>query len=704
MNIRNTIITRIGIIYILMFLFAIIAVVKIFAVQKINTQKWKKTADNLNRHTVVVKASRGNICADDGNIIATSVPAFFVRIDLGSEGVRKVYARQSDSLALMLSQMFRDLPKAEYKRRLDAAYRQKNRGFMLTPRKVDYNELQEIKKFPILRRGQYAGGRIIEMESRRIRPLGNLAARTIGDLNRGVSTTSASDAGATGLEWAFEDYLRGESGISFKQNLSGRWVERPEIEPKDVYDVVTTLNLKIQDIAESSLKEQLLKSQASWGTVVLMEVGTGEIKAISNLGKAKNGKYQEIMNYAIGDGGCYEPGSTFKLMSLMAAIDQGLVDTSDVFDTGNGLWKYKGRPIYDSDYGHAVHGKMSVREIFEKSSNVGVAKIVTSCYEKTPGAYVERILKFGLDKQLGMEIRGEGIPYFKTPGDKNWWGTTLAWMSYGYEVKLTPLQILTFYNAVANNGKMIKPILVRSIKENGGTVKSFSTKVLNSSIASRGTINKARKMLEGVCERGTGKDIKSPNFRIAGKTGTAQVSRGSEGYGGGNYLASFVGYFPAEKPVYSMIVTIKGPKGAYYGGSVAGPVFLDIAEKVYAGFLEPVRVKEEKITERLPDVKGGTIEDMETVCDELDVDNDRKGPRSSFGKAIKEEDRIVIKSGEMPENRVPDVRGMGISNAVYLLEKAGLRVQVNGLGKVRSQSMTPGSKFLRGQTINLQVG
>ncbi len=704
MNIRNTIVTRIGVIYILMLLVAIVAVLKIFTVQKINTQKWKKTADNLNRNTITVKAVRGNICADDGNILATSVPAFYVRMDMGAEGVRKVFSQKCDSLALMLSRMFRDLPKEEYRRRLTVAYRENNRGYMLTPRKIDYNELQEMKKFPILRRGQYGGGRIIEMESRRIRPLGNLAARTIGELNRGEATAAAGDAGSTGLEWAFEEYLKGKQGVSYKQNLSGRWVERPEIEPEDGYDVFTSLNLKIQDIAESSLREQLQKSQASWGTVVMMEVETGEIKAISNLGITKSGNYQEIMNYAIGDGGCYEPGSTFKLMSLMAAIDEGLIDTSDVFDTANGLWKYKGKPIYDSDYGHAVHGKMSVKQIFEKSSNVGVAKIITTCYEKNPKAYVDRILKFGIDKQLGMEIRGEGIPYFKSPEDKNWWGTTLAWMSYGYEVKLTPLQILTFYNAVANHGKMIKPIIVTGIKENGSTVKSYHTRVINSSIASRGTIHKARKMLEGVCERGTGKDIRSSSFKIAGKTGTAQVSRGSEGYGGGNYLASFVGYFPADRPAYSMIVTIKGPKGAYYGGSVAGPVFLDIAEKVYASFLEPGKPKEEEIQPRLPEVKGGKIEDMETVCDELDVNNDIEGSRSSYGKAVKEEDRIILKQGEVYENKVPDVRGMGISNAVYLLEKAGLRVQVSGLGKVKSQSMTPGSKFMKGQTINLQLG
>lgn len=703
MNIRSTILTRITVIYFLMLSFAILTISQIFTVQNVKTERWKKTADNLNHNTILVKSNRGNICTDDGNIIATSVPAFYVRIDFGAEGVRRVYAQKSDSLALMLSKMFRDHTKEEYKRRLDAAYRQKNRGYMLTPRKVDYNELQEMKNFPILRRGQYGGGRIITMESRRIKPLGNLAARTIGDLNPAGSDDATIEAGITGIECSFEDYLKGKAGVSYKQNLSGRWIERPEIVPKEGYDVITTINLKIQDIAESALEEQLIKSRAEWGTAVVMEVETGEVKAISNLGITKNGNYREIMNYAIGDGGCYEPGSTFKLVSLMAAMDQGLIDTSDVFDTGTGRWEYKKKPIYDSDYGHGEHGKMTVKQIFEKSSNVGVAKIITSCYEKDPGKYVDRILKFGLDKPLGVEIKGEGIPYIKTPDDKSWWGTSLAWMSYGYEVKLTPLQILAFFNAVANDGKMIKPLLVKEIRDNGSTVKRFETKILNPMIASRKTINRARKMLEGVCESGTGKELKSKNFRIAGKTGTAQVSRGAAGYGK-DHLASFVGYFPAEKPIYSMIVTVKGPRGTYYGSTVAGPVFMNIAEKVYASFLLPDDDNEQVSEEKLPDIKGGVIGEIETVCDELDIKNDVEGSRSSLGKVISKEEKVTLIPYEIPPDKVPDVRGMGPSNAVYLLEKTGLRVQIYGMGKVKSQSMPPGSGFKRGQTINLTLG
>ena len=420
------------------------------SVQKIKNERWEQIAKNLEENTVIVKPNRGNICAGDGSVLATSVPGYYVRIDLAAEGVKRVFRDENDSLAHYLANFFRDMPKSEYKRRLNEAYKSGNRGFMLTPRKVDYQELQKIKKFPILRRGRFGGGMLIEQENKRVNPLGTLALRTIGDLNKGAYGGVHGHIGYTGLEGAYEQYLKGVDGISYRENLSGRWITRIEIEPQNGMDVITTIDLKLQDIAESALMKQLQATGADWGTTILMEVKTGEVKAVSNLGK-ENGIYVENYNYALGHAGCYEPGSTFKLISLMVALEDGLIDTSTVFNTGNGVWKYKGRTIYDSDYRYGGHGEMTVKQIFEKSSNVGVAKIITSCYENKPKDYVNRIYNFGLNKPLGLEIQGEGKPFFKYPGDNDWWGTTLAWMSYGYETKMTPLQILTFYNAVAND-------------------------------------------------------------------------------------------------------------------------------------------------------------------------------------------------------------------------------------------------------------
>ena len=676
------------------------------SVQQIKNERWEQIAANLEKNTLIVQPNRGNICADDGSVLATSVPGYFVRIDLVAEGVQRVFHEESYSLAYHLSRFFGDNSQREYLRRLTAAYRAGNRGFMLTPRKVDYRELQQIKKFPILCRGRYGGGMIIEQENKRLNPLGVLALRTIGGLNKGAYGGVHGNIGYTGLEGAFEQYLKGKDGISYKENLSGRWVTRTEIEPKDGMDVITTINIKLQDIAESALHKQLHEMKADWGTAILMDVQTGEIKAMANLGK-ENGDYFENYNYALGHAGCYEPGSTFKLVSLMAAMEDGRVDTSDVFDTGSGVWKYRDRTIYDSDWRYGGHGEMTVKQIFEKSSNVGVAKIITSCYEKNPKDYVDRVYSFGVNKPLGLEIAGEGKPFFKYPGDSDWWGTTLAWMSYGYESKMTPLQILTFYNAVANDGKMVKPRLVKEIRDKGMLVKQFRPEIINPMIVSKETLGKAQAMLEGVCETGTGRSLQNPYFKTAGKTGTAQVATGQEGYQEGMYLASFAGYFPADNPRYSMIVTVNNPRaGTYYGGTVAGPVFKKIAEKVYDSqiLIEELREVEEEKNTTLPEIKKGKSTDIIKLAEELKIVGIAGNPATTLADVKKENEGVVLTNANLPAGAVPDVRGMGASDAIFVLENSGLQVEVNGVGKVKKQSITPGAKFSRGQTIYLTLG
>ncbi len=708
MDIRKAIISRIAFIYFLLLLFGLLIIYKMFSVQQIKNERWEKIAKNLKKNTVKIAPNRGNICADDGSVLATSVPGYYVRIDLAAEGVKRVFSNQSDSLAWYLSSFFGDASQRTYQRRLKAAYNSGNRGFMLTPRKVDYHELQQIKKFPILRRGRFGGGRIIEQENKRLNPLGTLALRTIGDLNKGAYGGVHGNIGYTGLEGAYEQYLKGEEGISYKENLSGRWVTRTEIEPRDGMDVITTLNIKLQDLTENALYNQVKKRRADWGTAILMEVETGEIKAIANLGK-ENGDYTENYNYALGHQGCNEPGSTFKLVSLMAAMEDGLIDTSDVFDTGNGIWKYKGQVIKDSDWEYGGHGEITVKKIFEKSSNVGVAKIITSSYNNNPENYVDRIYNFGLNKPLGLEIKGEGEPFFKYPGDSDWWGTTLAWMSYGYESKMTPLQVLTFYNAVANNGRMVKPRLVKEIRNNGMLVKQFKTEVLNPMITNKATLGKARKMLEGVCESGTGRSLQNPWFSIAGKTGTAQVASGQGGYDEGVYLASFVGYFPAGNPKYSLMVTIYNPRGGvYYGGSVAGPVFREVAEKVYAARILFEETPDENQTEpaepQLPSIKKGNPQNIIRLAQEFNIQNIDGEQTATVVNAEKKNNRIILNENKLEPDVVPDVRGMGASEAVFILENAGLRVKLKGVGKVKVQSLKPGSRFNRGAYVYLTLG
>jgi cell division protein FtsI (penicillin-binding protein 3) len=706
-DIRKSIVSRIAIIYFFLLIFGLVVIFKLISVQQIKNERWEQIAKNLKENTVNIDPNRGNICADDGSVLATSVPGYFVRIDLAAEGVKRVYNNESDSLAWYLSNFFKDATRQEYNQRLNAAYKNGNRGFMLTPRKVDYQELQQIKKFPILRRGRFGGGMIIEQENQRITPLGSLALRTIGDLNKGAYGGVHGNIGYTGLEGAYEQYLKGKEGISYRENLSGRWVARIEIEPQDGMDVITTLNVKLQDITESALLHNLEKHSADWGTAILMEVESGKIKAIANLGK-ENGGYTENYNYALGNQGCYEPGSTFKLVSLMAAMEDGLIDTCDVYDTGSGVWKYRDRTIYDSDYRYGGHGEMTVKQIFEKSSNVGVAKIITSAYEKNPKNFVDRVYGFGLNKPLGLEIKGEGKPFFKYPGDADWWGTTLAWMSYGYESKMTPLQVLTFYNAVANDGRMVKPMLVKEIRDKGVLVRQYKSEVLNPMIATRETIGKAQKMLEGVCEYGTGQSLQNSWFKIAGKTGTAQVATGQGGYQKGMYLASFAGYFPADNPKYSLIVTINNPRsGAFYGGSVAGPVFKEIAERVFAArnlFEESDQEPETHEIPVLPEIKKGPSENIIRIAHDLKIENLTGQPATALASVKKVDGKLVLDEMEIPSGKVPDVRGMGATDAIFILENAGLRVKIKGVGKVKVQSLQPGSGYSRGAYVYLTLG
>lgn len=697
MGIRKTILSRIAIVYFVLFLFGVVVIFKMISVQQIKNDRWQKIEKNLSNNTVIVPPVRGTICANDGSVLATSVPGYLIRIDLASQGVKRVFDKECDSLAYYLSAFYKDASKNQYKRKLQSAYNTGNRGLLLTPTKIDYTQLQQFKNFPILRRGRFGGGMIIEQENKRINPLGILAARTIGSMNKAGALTPVP-IGHNGLERAYEMYLRGEDGVSYKQNISGRWITRSEIEPANGMDLITTIDVKMQDITESALYSQVVKSNPEWATAVLMEVKTGEIKAIANLGMTKDG-YAERDNYALGYRGCYEPGSTFKLVSLMVALEDGVVDTSDVYDTGNGYWASE--KIYDD---HAC-GKVTVKQILEQSSNIGTAKVILSNYKNNPRDYVDRVYSFGIHKPLGLELPGEGQPYIKYPGNADWWGTTLGRMSYGYDLRLTPLQVLNFYNAVANDGKMVKPQLVKEIRNNGALVRKYQTEYINPMIASKQTISKAQAMLKGVCQNGTGRGVQGKHFKVAGKTGTARVAReDGAGYVQGAYYASFVGYFPADDPKYSLIVTFKRPRNSIYGAAVAGPVFKEISEKVFAGEVIAGAIEEEeKENEDTPQIKSGQSEDILELAEELGLGNVQGEPTSIMAAVSTNDNLVVLSEKEIPAGTVPDVRGMGASNAIYLMENAGLKVKIKGIGKVKKQSLNPGSKYRTGQTVYLAL-
>lgn len=707
MEIRKAILTRFGVVYAAIVLFCLYMIVRVLIIQ--HTPRWDREAQKLEIKEFALSARRGDICAADGSPLATSVPYYELRMDMGAPGLARDFYSKVDSLSLCLSRFFRDKSAAAYKSELRRAFSQQKHYFLINPKKVSYADLQVIKKFPILRRGRNKGGLMPEQSDERVYPSGNLALRTLGKLTKETAEGSKGNAGAFGLEQSFEKELKGEDGIAVKQNMSGRWFIISKDDPEDGKNIVTTLDVKMQDQVTYALKLQMEKSRAQYGTAILMEVKTGDIKAIANFGENSKGQliggYQ---NYAIGNAGCSEPGSTFKLASLMAAIEDDKIDTSTIVETGNGIWKYKDREIKDSDYKKGGHGKISAKHVFELSSNIGVAKLILQSYAGHEKDFISRVRKMGMFEKLGLGIQGEAKPYINQPGDKTWSGISLAQISYGYELKVTPLQTLTFYNAVANGGCMMKPRLVKGITENGNVREKIGTEKLKWSICSARTLRMAHAMLEGVVTNGTAKGLETKAYKIAGKSGTAQVANNKDGYSKGGqkiYQSSFVGYFPAGDPKYSCIVVINDPKGGdYYGSSVAGPVFKQISDYVYAyelGLNEDVKLPKTKIENDIPGGTAGRKKDIAKVLDELDILNGFAFTKSEWVEAKPDEDGLALSNREIKKGMVPNVRGMGATDAVYLLENNGLKVSVRGRGKVKSQSVRAGTKIQRGQSIVL---
>ena len=712
MDIRKAILFRFSVMYAITLGFAFWIILNVILIQA--SPKWGEKGLRMEVKEVPIKARRGDICAADGSPMATSVPYYELRMDLEAPGVKEVFHRDIDSLAICLSRLLRDKSPGAYRAALTRAYNTKQRYYQVSPKKVSYMDLEKVKQFPIFRRGRNKGGLIPHQENKRVYPFGTMAIRTLGKLNKGVGDGEDGGAGAFGIEQAFEEELRGVDGLALQQNLSGRWLVISTDDPKDGYNVETTLDVKIQDQTMYSLRNMIERTRAEYGTAIVMEVETGDIKAIANFGRNSSGKLIDgYQNYALGNAGCSEPGSTFKLVSMMAAMDDGKIDTSTIVDTGNGLWNYKKQWVRDSDYDKTGgHGKILARKAFELSSNVGVAKLITQAYTGHEKRFVERIRDFGFDEIPEIGLKGMGEPYIKSPGDKFWSGVTLAWMSFGYELKITPLQTLMFYNAVANDGKMMKPRLITAITENGRTLESFGNEVLHRSICSGSTLDKVHVMLEGVVENGTAKNIKSKAYKIAGKTGTAQVANRKDGYnhkGQKVYQSSFVGYFPAENPQYSCIVVINGPKGGnYYGGSVAGPVFRQIADYVYAyelGLREEFEPAKKKVEPDYPGMVAGRKKDLTRVLDELDIRDGWVFNKSEWVEAKNDDDDgLALTNREIKPGILPNVKGMGATDAVYLLENMGLRVSTRGAGKVRAQSLRAGDHFRKGQHIVLTLG
>ncbi|NEN22972.1 transpeptidase family protein [Cryomorpha ignava] len=700
---ENNIISKAYIVFIAICIFSLLIVGKILFIQFVNGEKWESKVAHITTDLREITPVRGNIYADNRNMLATSVPIYEIRMDMLADGLSdEDYFQNIDSLCVALSKLFDDKPASAYKAEFAKARKAGNRYYRVKSN-VDYDQVQKAQDFPIWKRGRFKSGVIFEKRTIRLMPFKELANRTVGYEREGVQPV--------GIEGAYNSVLSGKPGARYEKRLAGGiWMpltDHNEVEPEDGCDVYTTLDVNIQDVATNALRKELKNHNASHGCAVLMEVKTGYIKAIANLTRTADSTYREVYNYAVGE--ATEPGSTFKLASLMAAFEDGLIDLHDTIDTENGKYRFYDRIMRDSN--GKGHGKIDVLEVFQKSSNVGVSRIINEKYASNPQRFVDRLYKMGLGRKLGLEISGEGKPKIKDPSDNSWSGVTLPWMSIGYETLMTPLQILTFYNAVANNGVMLKPQFVSEVQRNGIVIKENRPIVLNQAIASRETIAKARKMLESVVtEEGTAANLRFGAYHIAGKTGTAQIANEKYGYKyeqAVSYQASFVGYFPAEAPEYTCIVVVNGPSNdVYYANRVAGPVFKEIADKVYAQRFDLFKVKdpiENAIAYKAPVSLSGNAEDLKSIFSAFNVPVEDNSGGYGWVTTKTEPENVELERRTVKDGFTPNVVGMGLRDGVYLLESCGYEVKVQGKGMISKQSMPPGSPARKGQKITIEL-
>ena len=707
MSIRTNILFRVYIAFGLILLLSLAVIGQLYNLQFVQGKKWKQMASKSSTKYETIEAVRGNIYSVDGSLLATSVPEYELHMDMmaGKIADDEVFYSKVDSLAANLSKMYPDKSTRDYSRLLREARKEKLR-YQLVRRRVTFNELKAIRKFPIFNLGKYGGGLIVEQKNKRILPFKSLAARTIGYKNENV-------ANGVGLEGSFTKYISGENGKRLMQRIAGGVYvpvneEDDEEQAKDGADIISTIDVNYQDLAQKVLKKQLDSIQADFGTVVLMEVATGEIRAIANFTRTPEGEYKEKMNYAIAASA--EPGSTFKLASYMAMIDDHKIDTNSIIDAAHGTFSVmnprNGRvalKIRDTeDHG----GPISAKRALEESSNIAVARFVNRAYGDNPQAFIDKLYSFHLNEPNGIQLRGEGKPRIKNTRSEDWNKIQSLWqIAYGYESKLTPLQMLTFYNSVANNGKLIAPLFVREIRRMGNTVERFQARVINPKVCSDETLAKVRGMLEGVVLEGTGKlIIKNKLYSVAGKTGTAQIANGAAGYGSkSSHQASFCGYFPADKPKYSMIVVISNPRvGSHLAAWVAGPVFRKIADRDYANDLninqQPAPLKFVGNT-NLPKVKQGNVKALKLVHEQLGL----KPLYASANTGIDTSAGISFEDVKYKTGTVPAVAGMGLSDALYTLGNAGYKAVVRGAGAVSSQSVPAGNVLRKGSKIFIEL-
>mgnify|MGYP001136185197 FL=1 len=692
-------------IVVIMAVLAILIIVKAGIIMFAERQYWKDVADRFVKENVVIRPTRGNIISADGKLMASSLPEYKIYMDFRVQSSKQdtMLMNHLQEICNGLHEIFPDRSAQDFRKHILKGRRAKSQHFLLYPKRISYIQYKEVKKLPLFNQSKNISGLHEEVFNQRKKPFGSLAMRTLGDM-----FPDMAQGAKNGLELTYDSLLKGENGITHRQKVMNKYlniVDKPAI---DGYDVITTIDVDMQDIAEKALVDQLKNLDAVFGVAVVMDVATGEVKANVNMTKAGDGKYYEMRNLAVSN--LMEPGSTFKTASIMVALEDKYITPDYKVDTKNGMVNMYGSWMKDWNWYKGGYGEIDVTRILEVSSNVGVSSIIDKFYGKDPQKFIDGLRRMSIDKPLNLGFVGEASPRIKGPKERYFAKTTLPWMSIGYETMIPPIYMLNFYNAIANNGVMVKPKFVKAIARNGEIVEEYPTEIVNPKICSDETLQQIQTILRKVVSEGLAKPAGSKQFSVSGKTGTAQISQGKAGYkaNGVSYLVSFCGYFPSEAPKYSCIVSIQIPHGPASGGLQAGSVFSRIAERIYAKHLiKNIAQAKDSTAVLIPDVAQGDITETAYVLKQLNVKSNSASIPYSFnpvwGKAKTTDSYVELSTAQPDKKRVPNVVGMGAKDAVYLLESYGMKVHLSGVGKVHAQSIPSGSMVRKGEYITLTL-
>jgi len=710
LEVKRDILWRVYVSFIGITLLSILVLGRAFYIQRFQGNYWRSMSDSLHQRIEPLDAERGTIYSEDGQMLSTSIPTFDIYMDMNADGLRekngKRFKENIDSFSMALSDYFGDRSTSQYKHDFELAYKKNNRYFPIR-KKLSFEDYKAFREFPLAKLGRNKSGVIVEVNSKRLTPFQLLANRTIGLSRDYVASNGKIKKLNVGLEKSYDSSLNGQKGERLIRYIAGGVavpVEGYKVEPENGKDIVTTVDVNIQDISESALMKMMLQSEAQYGTAVVMETKTGKIKAIANLGRQKDGSYWEDDNYALR---VTEPGSTIKLLTLLSVLEKGSSTLSDLVEVGSaGQMQVGPRIVNDAE--RAPKPVLTVEECFAHSSNVGMSKVAYKAFANNPKEFKEYIHRYHLDVPSAIDLKDVPHPRMAPLDNKNGGLMNMITMSFGYAIQVSPLNTLTLYNAIANNGKMMKPYLVNSIQEDGNTIEQFQPTVLDAQICKPAVVDAAKKCMKAVIEFGTGKPafVNMP-FAIAGKTGTAHVADGSIKYDDGVYQATFVGYFPADQPQYTCIVVIRTKPHAFlhYGGQVAAPVFREIATKLYAMYVDKKDASDYTVTkDSSAYFYAGYTKDIKNVFSKLNVRYRDSAMQTNWTNVYSQDAIPVVRGNIVQQKVMPNVKGMGLKDALYLLENIGVKVVTKGRGKIINQSIPAGTPLAKGWTIYVELG